>query len=129
MLCAALPAAPAADAAGNYAIWGSGARSCNQFLKATAAGAPATEFRSYLMGYLTALNALGEDTYNALGKMPLDEALRWLGDYCELHKLDSYDRAIRQLVAARHDARQRGPHGRSGGWGRAIQAPPAQVTP
>lgn len=75
------------------------------------------------MGYLTALNGLSEDTYNALGEMTLEAALEWLDGYCDLNKLDSYERAIKQLVTAHYAERQRSPRGRSGGWGRAMDEP------
>ncbi len=74
-------------------------------------------FEHYLMGYLTAYNTLYDDTYNALGAIPLADAMDWLADYCDLHKLDSFERAIMQLVVARHEQRLRRPSGAARGWG------------
>ncbi|MGE0858510.1 MAG: hypothetical protein AB7I01_15795 [Gammaproteobacteria bacterium] len=118
-LCAALTAAAlpavAADAAGNYAIWGAGGRSCHQFDVADPAQAAA--FRDFLMGYLTAFNTLAPETYDALGGESLETAVQWLHDYCDQHQMDSFERALGQLLLARHDARSRVPPG-SGrrGW-------------
>ncbi|MGE0485862.1 MAG: hypothetical protein AB7Q81_17075 [Gammaproteobacteria bacterium] len=119
----------AADDAGNYAIWGAGGRSCNQFEKSAEDSVARGAFKDYLMGYLTAYNALAPGTYNALGEMTLESALAWLDGYCDEHRMDSFDRAITQLVIGRHEQRQRGAGGgASGGWGRnATEAPAAAV--
>lgn len=120
-LCAALCAAAlpvvAADGAGNYAIWGAGGRSCHQFEVATTDPAQTAAFRDFLMGYLTAFNTLAPETYDALGGESLESALSWLRDYCDQHQMDSFERALGQLLLARHDARSRVPPG-SGrrGW-------------
>ena len=117
MLCCFAPALPAADGAGNYAIWGAGARSCNQFLLATADDDRQATFKHFLMGYLTAQNAVQDETYNTTGHMSLDKVLVWLNDYCDSHKLDSFEHAIVQFLAAHYDARLRRPPGAPSGWG------------
>ena len=114
----------AADPAGNYAIWGVGRSSCHQFIKSAGSDSGA-RYKVFLMGYLTAFNTLREDTYNVTGNQPLDISLTWLSDYCELHQMDSFDRAIQQLLDTLHDSRQRVPPGREHGWGR----PPAESKP
>lgn len=115
----------AADGAGNYAIWGSGGRSCHQFRRSAGDAAARESFRNYLMGYLTAYNTVAEDTYNALGDMNLETALDWLTDYCAANQMDSYDRAVTSLVIERHPERIRAPGGRANSsWGRAPVAPP-----
>lgn len=123
MLLAPSLEALAADTAGNYAIWGVGRASCHQYVKSN----NATEderYKVFLMGYLTAMNTLSEDTYNVTGTQPLDAALVWLTDYCGEHQMDSFDRAVQQLVDARFEQRQRVPPGRERGWGRAGTAAP-----
>ncbi|MBX9608697.1 MAG: hypothetical protein K2Y51_20930 [Gammaproteobacteria bacterium] len=116
-LCAAALPTRAADTAGNYAIWGVGGRSCHQFDVAAADPAEVAAFRDFLMGYLTAFNTLAPETYDALGGQPLENALEWLHDYCDQHQMDSFERALGQLLLARHDERSRVPPG-SGrrGW-------------
>ncbi len=120
---AALAPAHAADGSGNYAIWGAGGRSCNQFATSTGEATTRQPFRDYLMGYLTAYNTIAEDTYNALGKQSLDEAVVWLEDYCDMHRMDSFERAIGQLIVSRHSERQRGAGGNVPAWGRAPGPP------
>lgn len=112
-------AASAADGAGNYAIWGVGSGSCNRFLHADERDDGQAPFKHYLMGYLTAYNTLYDDTYNALGAISIADAMDWLTDYCDLHKLDSFERAIMQLVDTRHKQRLRRPSGAARGWGAA----------
>lgn len=117
-------AAAAADGAGNYAIWGEGGRSCNQYLVSAGKADERMRFSTFLMGYLTAYNALAPDTYSALGTYSLQDALGWLDGYCDEHKIDSFERAVTQLLAVRYDARLRqSPGAHSGGWGRAVGVP------
>lgn len=123
-----LASASAADADGNYAIWGAGGRSCNQYLMAASEAAKTARFKDFLMGYLTAYDMLAEDTYSAVGEMNLEGSLSWLNDYCSANKMDSFERAITVFVAAQHDSRLRTPPGTSSGWGRAS-AKPAAVPP
>jgi len=117
--------AVAADPAGNYAIWGVGRASCHQYLK-SADATEDTRYKVFLMGYLTAFNTLSEDTYSATGPQPLDESLAWLSDYCGAHQMDSFDRAVQQLVDERFETRQRVPPGRERGWGRAATGAPSE---
>lgn len=111
------PTSTAADGAGNYAIWGTGARSCHQFSRARADTAQLAPFRDYLMGYLTAVNALTPETYDALGGASLETTLAWLAEYCDGHKMDSFDRALGQLVVGHHEQRTRAAAGSGNGWG------------
>lgn len=123
--------ATAADAAGNYAIWGPGGRSCHQYTSTQGKVDEAASFKNYLMGYLTAYDALAPDTYSAVGDLSLEKSLAWLTDYCSENKMDSFERAIGQFVTVRHEQRLRTPPGAaSSGWGRALQpAAPAPIQP
>lgn len=123
LLLATPLAAMAADAAGNYAIWGVGRASCNQYVKSHNATND-ERYKIFLMGYLTAVNTLSDDTYNVTGSQPLDAALGWLTEYCGAHQMDSFDRAVQQLVEAGFDTRQRVPPGYERGWGRTGQPAP-----
>lgn len=119
LACVASTTVWAADSQGNYAIWGAGGRSCNQFAQAQQDASKLAPFRDYLMGYLTAFNTLTPDTYDAVGGESLEATLSWLGDYCEQHKMDSFERAMGQLLLARHDQRAQVPPGASRGWSNA----------
>ncbi len=121
-LCAGLVSA--ADSQGNFAIWGVGGRSCNQFAQSAQDVTQTTSFRDYLMGYLTAFNSLAPETYDATGGEALETTLAWLREYCDAHKMDSFDRAVGQMLLARHDQRSRIPPSASRGWG-GGKSPPA----
>ena len=127
LLCVSTWVAEGADKAGNFAIWGAGARSCHQFQKTAEDELARAPFKNYLMGYLTAYNAVAEDTYNVLGDFNLKQAMAWLDNFCELNAIDSFDRAVGRLVVERHEHRDRGAGGQSQAWGRAVEGkgPPA----
>ena len=116
----------AADPAGNYAIWGAGARSCHQFLRAVGDEAQLSGYRDYVMGYLTAVNTLSASTYDAVGGESLETTLKWINDYCAGHKIESFERALTQLIDARHEQRLRQPPGATRGWG-GGGAPPSSA--
>ena len=108
--------AVAADAAGNYAIWGLGQSSCFQFTKALAKD-ETDRYRDYLMGYLTAFNTLSENTYNVSGKAKLSEISEWIANYCDMHQIESFNRAIQQYVSEQYEQRTTVAPGSSQGWG------------
>ncbi|MEM7467254.1 MAG: hypothetical protein AAF387_10255 [Pseudomonadota bacterium] len=110
------PSAWAADAAGNYAIWGVGRSSCFQFSKAIAKD-ETEKYRSYLMGYLTAFNTLSEETYSVSGKSKLNDISEWIENYCDSHQIESFNRAIQQYVSEQYDKRLTVSPGSTQGWG------------
>ena len=96
----------AADKNGNYAIWGSGARSCAAFL--THAGTDKEQsFRDYTKGYLTAFNALVEDTFSISNRDTLEDIFEFLQDHCELKKIDSFDAALIEYTASKFESRKK----------------------
>jgi hypothetical protein len=121
--CLTSCAVSAADARGNYAIWGAGGRSCNQFVQSRQEVAKLAPFRDYLMGYLTAFNTLATDTYDAVGGETLETTQSWLDEYCQQHKMDSFEHALGQLLLARHDQRLRVPPGTGQGWSSGPATP------
>ena len=125
LAAAAAPRLPAADAAGNYAIWGAGGRSCHQYTATRSKPVEAADFDHFLMGYLTAYGALAPDTYSIAGTLSLEKSLNWLNDYCTANQMDSFERAISQFIAVQPATRLRTPPGAaSSGWGRALPPPP-----
>ncbi|MGR8949416.1 MAG: hypothetical protein ACU84Q_15330 [Gammaproteobacteria bacterium] len=117
LICGGLScSAGAADAAGNYAIWGVGQSSCHQFTKSIAKG-DTSAYDNYLMGYLTAFNTLSENTYNISGKTKLSEITEWIEGYCDLHQIESFNRAIQQYVSQQFENRTTVSPGSSQGWG------------
>ncbi len=117
-----------ADSACNYAIWGAGSRSCHQFSSSGIDDSAREPFKHFLMGYLTAYNAVADDTYSALGGLNLNQAIEWLDDFCDAHAMDSFDRAIGRLLIAHHETRDIGKATISeSAWGR--RQPPIRTEP
>ena len=117
LLClAANNPAFSADAAGNYAIWGLGQSSCHKFNKAREQN-ETRQYKDYLMGYLTAFNTLSDDTYNIAGKTKLGEVEAWIASYCDLHQIESFNRAIQQYATENFESRLTVPLGSGQGWG------------
>ncbi len=82
--------------------YGSGFKGCRIYVQArrepTDNGA---EFRDWLAGYLSGVNALSISTDDVLGGLELAEALHWLDAYCEQHPPEPYASAVAALVTAR----------------------------
>ena len=96
-LFAAMPATHAADAAGNYAIWGLGQTSCNQFVTASEQNDVAG-YKHFVAGYLSAINRVGAGIYRATGDRTMPQNLTVLVDYCHQHRMDSFDQALQGLI-------------------------------
>ena len=101
--------ANAADADGNYAVWGMGSKSCFAFIQAMSQGGN-DAFREFVMGYLTAYNAVAQDTYRIEGSMSIDAIMASLGDYCEAKQMHSFEQALTDFTAEHTASRmQRAP--------------------
>ena len=92
--------AMAADKDGNYVVWGAGRASCNSYLKQHDDDAAMGQFKGFLMGYLTAYNAVMPDTFRISGQRDLNALLEWLDEYCEEHQVEGFERAVQQLIKA-----------------------------
>ena len=117
-LFAAMPATHAADAAGNYAIWGLGQTSCNQFVTASEQSDVAG-YKHFVAGYLSALNRVSTSLYRVTGGRTMAQNLAVLVEYCHQHRMDSFDQALQGLINLA--AREQGDGTSS--WGRV---PPAK---
>lgn len=118
-----LPAvANAANAAGNYAVWGIGQASCNQFSQAYDANT-LKEYQTYLAGYLTAYSTFAPPSNPSASGHSLKDALKRVYDHCGTHRMDSYERGIQAtlLLPAADDTLASPP----AKWGR----PPTAATP
>jgi len=94
--------APAADKNGNYAVWGPGAKSCHAYNQSTGEDAR-VPFRNYVMGYLTAYNAVNADTYAIAPDMNLDAVMTWFDDYCGEKPMHSFEQALIDFTST-HEA-------------------------
>lgn len=122
-LLLALPGATfAADATGNYAVWGVGHASCNQFVNAYDKDA-AQDYKSFLAGYLTAFNTVTDGVYQATGQNTVTDNLKALRAHCDTHRMDSFELAIRSLLQESARAEEQQAHERSQRWGRPAPAP------
>ena len=108
----------AADAGGNYGIWGLGQASCNQFSKAVDE-AQRRDYKHYLAGYLTSFNRITPGVYQATGTRTMRENVAALESYCAANPMDSFDQALQHLIGtALEESRANG--GKSA-WGRVPQ--------
>ncbi len=118
IVCCALSAAlwlPAQgmDKSGNYAIWGAGQKSCYRYLKERTTDGK-DPYRTYIMGYLTAYNAMVPDTYSISGNLSLDEIMVWIDDYCEANPMSGLEQSLLEFVDSHHEHRYQRPSGRMG---------------
>ena len=103
----------AMDQSGNYAIWGKGRLSCFRYLKERSAGEDRA-YKEYLMGYLTAYNAMSPETYSISRDMNLDEILSWLDNYCDSNAMHSLEQSLLEFIASHYEQRFQTPPGRRG---------------
>lgn len=111
LLTAAMPSA-AADRDGNYAVWGAGAKSCYTFNKRDED--QGKDYRQYVMGYLTAYNALANETYSISAGEDLDAIMGWLARYCEEKPMHSFEQALVDYTSSHVDSRLKRPGGQVG---------------
>jgi hypothetical protein len=94
----------ATDQSGNYAIWGMGNKSCFSYTNARKSD-EYDNFKYYIMGYLTAFNALTPETFRVSGNMNLKAILAWFDDYCELKAVYGFDQAVSDFIVEHYDDR------------------------
>jgi hypothetical protein len=112
------PPAQAADKDGNYAIWGLGQSSCNQFVKAS--GEQRLEgYKHYVAGYLTGINRMTPGAYGTTGTSSMKDNFSVLLDYCTQNRMDSLEQALQGLLSK---AAQSAGHG-GAAWGRVPPSP------
>ena len=99
-LCAVLPvAADAADAKGQFATKGVGALSCRQFADDRSRdGALKPRFRSWLDGYLTAVNRYEANTYDAAPWASGEVFATIIERHCQQNPEERYAQAVQRLV-------------------------------
>ena len=71
---------------------GKGQKSCFRYLKERAGGMDQA-YREYVMGYLTAYNAVAPETYSISRDMNLDQIMTWLDDYCDANQVTGLEQS------------------------------------
>lgn len=107
--------AGAADGDGNYVVWGMGRASCHSFVRERGDD---ERYATYLMGYLTAYNALVPQTYSVSGRRDLDALLELIETHCTEHRMDSYERAIGRVLEGIAGERWKAAPAPGAGWTR-----------
>ena len=87
--------------------YGSADKTCGQYLQAREDRnrIDGAEFRDWLAGYLSGVNAISLASGNVLGNSELLDAVRWLDDWCSGHPFVSYSAAAEELVSAQQRER------------------------
>lgn len=98
--------ARAMDTNGNYAVWSVGKKSCYSYSKARE-GEEQDKYKTFIMGYLTAYNAITAETYSISGSMTLPQILEWLDDYCELKPVHSFELALTEFLTSHKEKRMK----------------------
>ncbi len=101
-LCLAVPApAPAADAAGRFAVDGPGAASCADFLRARdAGGAALAGFAGWAAGFISAVNVFTPDTYDVTPWQTVELVTAMLAAHCARATDQPFVEATGALVGA-----------------------------
>ena len=98
----------AADKSGNYAIWGKGQKSCYRYLKDRSAAEDGS-YKDYIMGYLTAFNAVTPETYSISSDMKLDDIMAWVDDYCDANQMGGLEASMLEFINNHYEKRYRTP--------------------
>jgi hypothetical protein len=81
--------------------YGSADKSCSQYQQARGerASTNGAEFRNWLAGYISGVNAISLTSGDILGGAELIDAVGWLDEWCVAHPLASFGGAVAALVA------------------------------
>ena len=94
--------AMAVDSTGDYRIKGLGLQSCADFLRSKNSQDKGLYvlLRSWVNGYITAVNTLRPQTYDVAGNATIDGISGWLERFCEANPGVRLETAVTNLVAA-----------------------------
>ena len=94
--------AMAVDSTGDYRIKGLGLQACADFLRSKNSQDQGLYIlvRSWVNGYLTAVNTLRPQTYDVAGNATIGSISGWLERFCEANPGSRLETAVTNLVAA-----------------------------
>lgn len=97
----------ARDVNDEYAVFGSGGKTCKSFSLASNLGGRQYDiYESWLLGFFSAYNESTPSTYNILGARRLDQIIAWLEEYCQANPNEFFVSAAATLVARLYPTRQ-----------------------
>lgn len=97
LLLASTPLA-AKDMDGEFAVFGSGATRCENYLQARSAGGAAQRrYADWTLAYVSAFNLIVPNTYDLMGNFTLDQALDWLDQHCRKQRREIFVNAVAAL--------------------------------
>ena len=80
-----------------YAIVGIGNNACDQFVEARRTRRDVA-YMDWLGGYLTAVNAVSDNTFNIMGHTEFSSLILWIENYCSKNPLQTFARAVNVLI-------------------------------
>jgi hypothetical protein len=96
----------AKDIDGQFAVFGAGSQSCENYLQARANGRGLTSYVNWMEAYLSAFNLIVPSTYNIAGNRSLEAMLKWTDGYCKDNPQDLFVNAVAALTVALYPERQ-----------------------
>ncbi len=89
----------ARDFEGSYAVYGAGAESCKNYVRAMQKGGREEDFFiDWSIGYLTAFNVIMPNTHNILGETSFSDAQLWLQRRCKKYPNELFINAFIRLT-------------------------------
>lgn len=108
VLCLMLASAQvyAIDTNGNYAVWGTGKKSCYGFQQDMKEGV-SDKYKHYMKGFITAYNMLTDNTYSISGNMNENQIFKWIDTYCSDNPMSSFESALINFTFDHYDNRSK----------------------
>lgn len=96
----------AKDMDGEFAVFGVGADSCQQYLDSRKPGGEkAYEYQVWMQAYFSAFNLIVSKTYNIIGTTPMSGMLDWLDDHCGYKPNELFVNAVAALTTRLYPGR------------------------
>ena len=96
----------AKDMDGEFAVFGVGGESCQQYLNSRKpGGAKAYEYQVWMQAYFSAFNLIVSKTYNIIGETKMSDMLDWLDDHCKYTPNELFVNAVAGLTTRLYPAR------------------------
>ncbi|MEM7027537.1 MAG: hypothetical protein AAF410_04865 [Pseudomonadota bacterium] len=104
------------DTSGNYAVWGTGKKSCFSFQK-DQKDENIQKYKHYMKGFITAYNVFTEKTYSISSTMNETQIFEWINAYCDDNPMSSFEGALTEFTFDHYDDRSKSAKSYRGGGG------------